>query len=262
MARDLGDLVSVHWATSALRHLGGVGLLLGQVLIRWPRRSADLHALAYQIEVIGMRSLSIAVLTAVFTSMVMAVQFAVQLDRFGTREYVSSVVAVSLVRELGPVLTALMVGGRVGAGIAAELGSMMVTEQVDAMRSMGADPIRTLVMPRVLASVVVLPLLTTVADVIGVIGAMMVSWLHLSVNPSFFFTTMLSSVKVEDFVGGLIKTVFFGLFMSVIACYQGLRTSGGTEGVGRATTQTVVVTSIVTLVSDFILTTLLLEFGL
>lgn len=249
-------------AEGVLTYLGGVGSLAGQALSRSLRGPFDLGALAAQIDAIGIRSVSVAVLTAVFSSMVMTVQFAVQLSRFGAKEYVSSVVSVSLVRELGPVLTALMVGGRVGAGIAAELGSMAVTEQVDAIRSLGADPVRKLVVPRMWAAIIVLPLLTTLADVLGVLGAMVVARLDSGVNMTFFLTTTLTSVKLEDFVGGLIKTVFFGFFISIIACYQGLSTRGGTEGVGRSTTRTVVITSIVTLVSDFILTSILLELGL
>src|SRR6185295_4446900 len=132
----------------------------------------NLREIGRQVEAIGYRSLSVVVLTAVFSSMVMTVQFAVQMARFGAREYVSNVVSLSLVRELGPVLTALMVGGRVGAGIAAELGSMSVTEQIDAMRAMGADPVRELVVPRVLASALALPLCTVVANVLGIAGAM------------------------------------------------------------------------------------------
>src|SRR5437870_4087914 len=127
---------------------------------------------------------------------------------------------------------------------------------------MGADPVRKLVVPRMWATMIVLPLLTTVADALGVLGAMVAAWLDSDVNMTFFLTTTLTSVKLTDFGGGIIKTVFFGLFISIIACYQGLETTGGTEGVGRSTTRTVVITSVVTLVSDFILTSILLEFGL
>jgi phospholipid/cholesterol/gamma-HCH transport system permease protein len=242
--------------------LGGASVLAAQILTRSIDRRFSGRSLAYQIESIGLRSIPIAVLTAVFSSMVMTVQFAVQMARFGVKEYVSSVVSLSLVRELGPALTALMVGGRVGAGIAAELGSMRVTEQVDAIRAMGADPIRKLVVPRVLATTIVLPLLTVLADVLGVLGAMLIARLSSDVGMRLFLESTLRSVTLEDFLHGLIKTVFFGFFLGVIACEKGLSTQGGTEGVGRATTETVVITSLVTLCSDFVLTNLLLGFGI
>lgn len=249
-----------------LRAVGGVSLLAGQTLrcaVRggfsgpWARRE-----LLYQLEIVGIRSLTIAILTAAFSSMVMTVQFAVQMTRFGVKEYVSSVVSLSLVRELGPALTALMVGGRVGAGIAAELGSMRVTEQVDAIRAMGADPVRKLVVPRVAATTLALPLLTVFADILGVLGAMVVARVDSGVGMTLFLESMLRSVALEDVMHGLVKTVFFGFLLGIIACYKGLSTTGGTEGVGRATTETVVITSLVTLCVDFILTNLLLGFGL
>lgn len=215
-----------------------------------------------QLQAIGWRSLSIVVLTAVFSSMVMVVQFGVQMGRFGAKEYVGNVVSLSLVRELGPVLTALMVGGRVGAGITAELGSMKVTEQIDAMRAMCADPIRKLVLPRILAGLICLPLLTVLADVLGVSAAVIVGSFDAHVNVTYFYTAVTTAVKVSDVLGGLTKTIFFGLSITLIACHQGLSTRGGTEGVGRATTETVVMTSIVTLISDFVLTKVLLGFGL
>lgn len=226
------------------------------------RGRVDLKALIEQIDTIGLASISVTTLTAVFSSMVMAVQFGVQMDRFGAKEWVGSVVSLSLVRELGPALTALMVGGRVGSGIAAELGSMNVTEQVDALRSMGADPIEVLVVPRVLAAILVLPLLTAFADALGVIGAMVITRLTGNINMTYFFNAMLRSVEVADMAGGLVKTLFFGLTIGLIACYLGLTATGGTQGVGRATTRTVVVSSITTLISDFILTNILLGFGL
>jgi len=245
-----------------LDYLGGVvqlGLRTFRLAFKAPY---DLGAILDQVVRIGIESMSVATLTAIFSSMVITVQFAVQLARFGAKDYVSSVVAISLVRELGPVLTALMVGGRVGAGIAAELGSMTVTEQVDAIRSMGADPVKKLVVPRVLAAIVVLPLLTIFADVLGVVGAMGIAKLAEGVNVTFFFNSVIEQVTVADVIGGLTKTLFFGLSISLIACYQGLATTNGTEGVGASTTRTVVITSVTTLIGDFILTSILLSFGL
>ncbi len=245
-----------------LDYAGGVTRLAAATLLRALRRPFPAREVVYQLEAIGIRSLAVVVLTAVFSSMVMTVQFAVQLARFGAKEYVGSVVAVSLVRELGPVLTALMVGGRVGAGIAAELGSMSVTEQIDAIRSMGADPVRKLVVPRVVAGVVALPLLTALANVLGVAGAMVIARVSSDVNMTYFFESTIHSVTIEDLSGGLLKTFFFGFSITLIACHQGINTRGGTEGVGRSTTRTVVITSIITLISDFILTNILLELGL
>jgi phospholipid/cholesterol/gamma-HCH transport system permease protein len=226
------------------------------------RRGGLTRDVVEQLEQIGVRSLAVVVLTAVFSSLVMTVQFAVQLSRFGAKEYVGNVVAVSLVRELGPVLTALMVGGRVGAGITAELGSMAVTEQIDAMRSMCADPIRRLVVPRVVAAAIALPLLTILADLLGVFAATLIASLDTHVSLSFFYSSITGVVEITDVAGGLIKTVFFGVLIALIACHRGLETRGGTQGVGAATTRTVVVTSITTLIADFLLTKTLLAFGL
>jgi phospholipid/cholesterol/gamma-HCH transport system permease protein len=249
-------------ARRGLESVGAVALLLKSTARGALRRPFGMAEIGRQVEIIGYRSLSVVVLTAIFSSMVMTVQFAVQLARFGAKEYVGNVVSLSLVRELGPVLTALMVGGRVGAGIAAELGSMQVTEQVDAMRAMGADPVKELVMPRVVAAAIALPLLTAVAEVLGVAGAMAIASLDSGIRASYFFHASLRAVRLGDLAGGLIKTVFFGTSISLIACQRGLAARNGTQGVGRATTETVVVTSIVTLISDFILTKLLLGVGL
>jgi phospholipid/cholesterol/gamma-HCH transport system permease protein len=255
------------WTTStvlgrALDELGGVAQMGGRALSLILRGRIGWQALVEQIETIGLASVSITALTAIFSSMVMAVQFAAQMGRFGAKEWVGSIVSLSLVRELGPTLTALMVGGRVGSGIAAELGSMNVTEQVDALRSMGADPLEVLVVPRVLAAVLVLPLLTALCDALGVTGAMVITRLTANINMSYFFNAMLRSVEVEDMAGGLVKTIFFGLIIGLVACYQGLTAANGTEGVGRATTRTVVIASITVLISDFVLTNILLGFGL
>jgi phospholipid/cholesterol/gamma-HCH transport system permease protein len=246
----------------AFEDAGELVLLSGRVVRSAFRRGALLGEVLAQIDLIGVRSIAVAVLTAVFSSLVMTIQFAVQLSRFGAKEYVGNVVAVSLVRELGPVLTALMVGGRVGAGITAEIGSMAVTEQIDAMRVMCADPVRKLVVPRVLAGVIALPLLTILADVLGIFASTIVAALDTHLSLGFFYSSVTDAVEITDVAGGLIKTVFFGAMITLIACHRGLRTRGGTQGVGAATTQTVVVTSITTLISDFLLTKTLLAFGM
>lgn len=249
-------------AHQGMTYIGGIVHLMDQTTRALFRKPFDLDSILYQIEAIGMRSMSVATLTAVFSGMVMTVQFVAQLARFGAKAYVGSVVSLSLVRELSPVLTALMVGGRVGAGIAAELGSMVVTEQVDAIRAMGADPVKKLVVPRVVAGLVVLPLLTAFANVVGIAAAAIIARLTADVSFTYFITATTSSVSFTDIAGGLGKTIFFGYFITLIACYHGLETHGGTEGVGTSTTSAVVATSLTTLVVDFVLTNILLGLGL
>ncbi len=241
-----------------LRLLGGVAVLTGQTLRAGFSRPFETGELMRQVVQIGLRSTSIALLTSTFSAMVITVQFALQLARFGAKGWVGSVVGVTLARELGPVMTALVVGGRVGAGIAAEIGSMAVTEQIDAIRVLGADPIRKLVVPRVFAAMIVLPLMTSMSVVLGVIGGAFIASLDSGVSFLSFYNGAWHATTMSDFLSGLSKTVFFGYNIAIVACYLGLNTRGGTEGVGSATTRTVVVTSVTTLVSDFLLTKLFL----
>jgi phospholipid/cholesterol/gamma-HCH transport system permease protein len=209
-----------------------------------------------QFDAIAVRSTPIVIITAIFTGMVLALQTAFALTRFGAKPYVGSIVGLSIVRELGPVLAALMVGGRVGAGIASELGSMAVTEQVDAIRAMGADPAQKLALPRVLATTLGLPLLTAFAIVLGIAGGMLVADLQFAISPGFYRQTVINSVELGDFFSGVLKTVFFGWWIGMVGVFVGLRTTGGTAGVGRATTRAVVIASIGVLISDFFLTKL------
>jgi phospholipid/cholesterol/gamma-HCH transport system permease protein len=222
-----------------------------RVLLRKPPPS---RLVAEQLEQIGWRSLSIVGLTTVFTGMVLALQLGSYLERFGGKVFVSRIVGVSLVRELGPVLTALLFGGRVGAGITAELGSMTVTEQVDAIRALGADPVRTLVAPRLLATVLMLPALSVIGDVLGILGGLFVSVTELRVSGDFYVNSLLQILLLEDVCSGLGKSVFFAYFIAIIACRNGLAVTGGADGVGRATTNTVVATSVTILISDYFLT--------
>lgn len=173
--------------------------------------------------------------------------------------FIGQVVAVSLVRELGPVLTSLMVGGRVGSGITAELGSMTVTEQVDALRSMAISPVRRLVLPRVLAVVIMLPILTAIADVLGIVGGLFIAVVDLQLTPSDYLNSIWNHLAIQDITSGIAKTVFFGLEIAIIGCYNGLQVSGGASSVGQATTRTVVLASISILISDFFLTKLFLS---
>jgi phospholipid/cholesterol/gamma-HCH transport system permease protein len=239
-----------------LESVGALAALAASGARRSLRRPFEGAALVQQIEAMGVRSLSVALLTAVFSCLVATLQSTIQMSRFGAQDYVGTVVSLSQVRELGPVLTALMVGGRIGAGITAELGSMAVTEQIDAIRSMGADPTRKLVIPRVLAGMISLPLLTCAANVVGIAAAMLIAKLEAGVSMARFYAATITAVTPLDLLGGLGKTVFFGFTISLIACHHGLRASGGTAGVGRATTRTVVVTSVVTLIADFAFTKL------
>jgi phospholipid/cholesterol/gamma-HCH transport system permease protein len=248
-------------ARAGIDYLGGVSMLALRTLSRTFHRPFPFSATVYQIEEIGVRSLGIALITALAVGMVMALQFAYGLGRFGAKPYVGPVVALSIVRELGPVLTALMVGGRIGSGMAAELGSMKVTEQIDAILALGADPIRKLIVPRVVATVIILPLLVVLADFVGILGGMAISLMEMDVSAVFYLDSVLSAVKLHDFFSGLGKSVFFGFFIAIISCHQGMTAAGGTEGVGRATTRAVVLSSTLVLVSDFFLTKLFLVIG-
>ena len=248
----LGDRV-----LDAIDRLGQFALLAGQTARAAVRPNFPGLELLRQFEAIGARSSTIVLITALFTGMVLALQTGIALARFGAKPYVGAVVGLSLARELGPVLTALMVGGRVGAGITAEIGAMQVTEQVDAIRSMGADPVQKLVLPRVLAATLALPLLTALADVLGILGGLVLSWAQFGIDPSFYLQTVTNNVKVEDFLSGIVKTFVFGWLIAMVGCSTGLHTTGGTEGVGRATTRAVVVASIGVLVTDFFLTQLM-----
>jgi phospholipid/cholesterol/gamma-HCH transport system permease protein len=190
--------------------------------------------------------------------MVLALQLGNFLERFGAKMFVSRIVGVSLVREMSPILTALMLGGRVGAGFTAEIGTMAVTEQVDAIRALGANPVRVLVVPRLLAVLVMLPILTVVADFVGILGGLFISTTELRVSSDFYWNSLLYGMVMNDVFSGLGKSVFFAYFIGIIACRNGLATSGGADGVGRSTTATVVAASITILVADFFLTKLFL----
>jgi phospholipid/cholesterol/gamma-HCH transport system permease protein len=213
-----------------------------------------------QFDEVGNKSISLTNLIALFTGLVIAVQFIVGLQRFGLQLYVGQIVGIAITRELGPVLTALMVAARVGAGITAELGSMAVTEQVLAIEAMGANPIQKLVAPRVLATTFCTPILTVIAVFVGIIGSMLITTVETGIGYKYFIDQVRGSVEMIDFGSGIAKTFFFGFFIGIIACYQGLNTRGGTEGVGRATTLSVVYSSICIFIADFFLTKLFLTF--
>ncbi len=209
-----------------------------------------------QMEQIGVRSLGVAGITTIFTGMVLALQTALSLPSIGVKYYIGSVVSKSLVRELGPVLTALIVGGRIGAGMTAEIGTMKVTEQIDALRSMAADPVKKLVAPKLVATLVMLPALTIIGDALGILGGLIVAVGTLNLTPGLYLNDVFESLTIGDVCSGIGKSFFFAYFIAIIGCYNGLNTTGGADGVGRATTNTVVLAAILVLVSDFFLTKL------
>jgi phospholipid/cholesterol/gamma-HCH transport system permease protein len=224
------------------------------------RKPRYLEDLLIQMDRIGAGSILIVMLTGFFTGGVMALQSAKSLKAFGAINLTGQLVSLSLVRELGPVLTALMIAGRVGSGIASQLGSMVVTQQIDAMRALGTDPTKKLVAPRVIATTTMLPLLTVVADLFGLIGGWIVSLYTLRLNTSLFWSTALRSLTYNDVLEGLSKPLVFGFIIGMVGCYCGLNTTGGTRGVGRSTTQAVVSASILVIIADFFISKLIMEF--
>ena len=211
-----------------------------------------------QFESIGVGSLTVVLLTGMFTGMVLALQSGFTLDQFGARSMVGRLVSASMVKELGPVLTGLMVAGRVGSGIAAELGSMTVTDQIAALRALGTDPIRKLVLPRVLAGVVMVPLLTVISGGVGMIGGWIVTVTQLKVASSVYWNAVVQGLFMQDVWMGLIKPFFLGFAIVSIGCHVGMRTTGGTQGVGRATTNAVVASSVAVIAVDFLVTKVLI----
>ena len=214
-----------------------------------------------QMDNIGFGSLPIVLLTGFFTGGVLALQTYRTLSTFGETGLLGQVVAISVVRELGPVLTALMVTGRNSSGIASEIGSMLVSEQIDAMRALGTDPLRKLVTPRLYASFVTLPLLTILSDFCGLLGGFLVSSYTVRLSSAEYWTSAYQALTFQDCFQGLLKPFFFAIVIALVGCYFGLHTTGGTEGVGRSTTQAVVVASVMILVLDFFITKFLIGVG-
>ena len=241
----------MNFATRALLELQETTLLIARAargLFKRPRYISEMVA---QMDVIGVGSLTIILLTGFFTGGVLTLQTFPTLQFYGAQSQTGRLVAISLVRELGPVLTALMVTGRVGSAIAAELGSMTVSQQIDAMRALGTDPIRKLVAPRLVALIITLPLLTVIADVVGIGGGGMVATSLFGLSMGQFLVSVRDGITSDDIIGGVIKPVCFAILIGSIACNKGLSTGGGTVGVGRATTRAVVTASIVVIIADF-----------
>ncbi len=243
----------------SLIYMGEISDLAVQTVQQLFRKGAVEQSLVVaQFDQIGVRSLSIVIITSTFIGMVLALQTAYSLAEFGGKLFIGKVVSLSLVRELAPVLMSLMVGGRVGAGITAELGTMKVTEQIDALRALATNPVRKLVVPRVLATTLMFPLLTIVSICLGIMGGLIIAVFTLHLDANFYLRSVIDTVKYNDLASGIGKTFFFGFSTGLIACYNGLRTTGGADGVGRSTTITVVTGAITVLIMDFFLTKLFL----
>ncbi|HWP41805.1 MAG TPA: ABC transporter permease [Blastocatellia bacterium] len=236
-------------------------LMAGRAFRRALSRPYYLREIVIQMDVIGVGSLMIIILTGIFTGGVLALQTSNTLKTFGATGVTGQLVMTSMVREMGPVLASLMLAGRVGSAIAAELGSMVVSEQVDAMRALGTDPIKKLVWPRILALMVMTPSLTLVADIVGAVGGWAVASALMNVASSVYISSAKDALTYNDIIGGFFKPVVFGFIIAVVSCRAGLRTHGGTVGVGRSTTQAVVLSDILILAADFFLSRLILAFS-
>lgn len=236
---------------------GRITMLFGQTILWIFRRPFDVREPLSQMEEIGVRSIPVVVITAAFTGMVLALQSFTGFRRFHAETLVGTVVALSVTRELGPVLTGLMVSGRVGSAMAAELGTMRVTEQIDALHTLATNPVKYLIVPRFLASLVMFPILVVFADIIGIMGGYFVSVTILGTNPTIYWSRTWDYLELNDIYSGLLKACVFGMIMATISCYYGFYTEGGAEGVGKATTRAVVLSSLLILISNYFITALL-----
>lgn len=239
---------------NSLKLFGGTTILAKQVVkesFYWP---IPFKLTMEQIYQVGIMSLPLVFITAVSTGMVMTLQFGLGLEKFGGQMYVPKIVSLSIIREMGPVFTCLMLAARVGAGITSEIGSMTVTQQIDALRALGTSPIRKVVLPRVIACLIAIPILVAFADVVGVIGGLIVGANELGLDPMFYIQKVFETVTLVDYFSGFAKAPVFALAISLVACYFGLTVEEGTRGVGSATTKSVVTSSIFILVGDYVLT--------
>ncbi len=218
------------------------------------KKAASRQSIFYQMIFVGLRSAPIVFFVTIFTGIVLAMQSAYQLEKMGAALYVASLVSVSLCRELGPVLTALVIAGRVGSAIAAELGTMKVTEQIEALETMAINPVRFLAVPRFLALVFMQPCLTVLGNISGIFGGLIVGTGSLKINAALYLQTSFKYLELKDIYTGIIKSVVFGMIIALIGCYEGLNTKGGAEGVGKATTRSVVVSFILIVLADCVLT--------
>jgi phospholipid/cholesterol/gamma-HCH transport system permease protein len=240
--------------------VGRIALLVGETFRMLLRGLRSMRLVVDQMYIIGVQSVTLVLIVSVFTGAVAAVQAAYQFANVVPLKYIGSVIMRSVIIELGPVLTALIVGGRVGAAIAAELGTMRVTEQIDALEAMAVNPVRYLVVPRVVAAVVMLPILVMIADAVGIFGGYVVSVTSVGVSTHTYVQALQDFFYVKDLVSGIIKAVFFGAIIGWMGCYHGFRTEGGAEGVGIATTRAVVSACVLVLISDYVLANVLFRF--
>jgi phospholipid/cholesterol/gamma-HCH transport system permease protein len=247
-----------HWVKGALLEVQEYMRLQAATISGVFSRPFYFHDMVEQFDQIGIGSLTVVLLTGFFTGAVLALQSGFTLDQFGARPFVGRLVSASMIKELGPVLTGLMLAGRIGSGIAAELGSMVVTDQINALRALGTDPIRKLVVPRVLAGFFMAPVLTVIADTVGILGGWIVAVYQLRVASGLYWTSITDALYLQDAWMGIIKPFFLGYVIVTIGCHVGLRTSGGTQGVGRSTTNAVVAASVAVIAVDFFVTRLLL----
>ena len=245
---------------AAVKEVQDLSFLTGRAFASMFRRPFYVKDILMQMDLIGVGSLTVVMLTGFFTGAVLTLQTSKTLSTFGAVGFTGSLVSVSLVRELGPVLASLMVAGRVGSGMASELGSMLVTEQINAMRALGTDPIKKLVVPRLLATIAMLPVLTIVADGVGVVGGLIIAKGVLHISANLYLNRAWDALNYMDLFGGMLKPLVFGATLAIVSCHCGLRTHGGTQGVGRSTTQAVVASSILILIFDLFLTRLILAY--
>jgi phospholipid/cholesterol/gamma-HCH transport system permease protein len=245
------------WVLRFLNESGRVMILFVKTLHFIFRPPFDIRNLLKQVEYVGVRSIPVVLITGGFTGMVLALQSYTGFKRFNAEAFVGTVVALSMTRELGPVLSGLMVSGRVGSAMAAELGTMQVTEQIDALYTLAINPIQYLVVPRFLASLIVMPILTAFADVVGILGGYLISVILLGSNPTVYIRRTYDYLDLGDVYIGLLKACIFGMIIATIGCYQGISTRGGAEGVGKSTTDAVVISSLLILVANYFVTAIL-----
>ena len=244
------------WAVELFWYAGSLALLFAQTVGGVFTQPVRRRAVASEIVKIGVQSWLIVFLSSLFIGMVLAFQSAYQMQRLAAENYIASLVALSVVREIGPVITALIVAGRVGSAIAAELGTMKVTEQIDALMTLAVNPGRFLVVPRFIGMLVALPILTLWADAIGILGGFLVGTMKLSILPSLYWKMTTIPLVYKDLTSGLLKSVIFGIIICVVSCFEGFRTEGGAEGVGRSTTVAVVTSFILIIAADCLCTAL------
>ena len=242
------------WAVELFDYVGGLSLLFVHALGIAFTRPLRMKAVVYELWKVGVQSWFIVAVSSLFIGMVLAFQSAYQMQKLAAQIYIASLVGLSVIREIGPVITALIVAGRVGSAIAAELGTMKVTEQIDALVTLAADPVRFLVVPRLVALVIALPLLTLWADAIGILGGFLVGTMKLNILPSLYWKMTTLPLVFKDLASGLLKAFIFGMIICVVSCFEGFRTEGGAEGVGRSTTVAVVTSFLLIIAADCLCT--------